>query len=327
MGSTRQQDRLLGGGISLPQWMKGRADNRFDFDESTFSPPSHDDSFFYIRYPKAPTRLSGSEEFRPIDEVLNGQTVAASTNSVIAEKVKGKAKEETKERERNVSDPKKNQEIDFSKHPVACQPFVPISLTSKDKEIKHSKSLLKENVKSKSQGIDDGFHGEPALCGKSIVLVASQMMSNKFHETFTAESAGSQPKKGSKSLPATPLASPAQSPNSSPKARRRIASNRYFTGSFLLDRDKYQGGSILASILGQSREIVTAKIEEEDETNADVAVPPSKALSRKRSISSQNLTYLGIDDKSTDKPTISSNVLRAKPSELREMNFWSPTSM
>ncbi|XP_012146960.1 uncharacterized protein LOC100883258 [Megachile rotundata] len=314
MGSTRQQDnRILGGGISLPQWMKGRTDNRFDFDESTFSPPSHDDSFFYLRYPKSQSRLNSSEEFRTIDEVpkKEGQTVTLPTSSVTAEK------------EKTVPDPRKTQEIDFSKHPLACQPFVPVSTTSKEIDTRNSKSSLHENIKTKSQGIDDGFHGEPALCGKSIVLVASQMMSNKFHETFTAESAGSQPKKGSKSLPATPLASPVQSPNSSPKARRRVTSNRYFTGSFLLDREKYQGGSILASILGQSREIVTAKIEEEDETNLEPSPPSSRALGRKRSISSQNLTYVGTDDKST----IGSNLLRAKPSELREMNFWSPTSM
>lgn len=318
MGSTRQQDnRLLGSGISLPQWMKARADNRFDFDESAFSPPSHDDSFFYLRYPKSQNRLTGSEEFRTIDEVpkKEGQAVALPTSSLTAEK------------EKIVSDSVKIQEIDFSKHPSACQPFIPASTTSKEIDIRYPKSSLHENIKPKSQGVDDGFHGEPALCAKSIVLVASQMMSNKFHEAFTAESAGNPPKKGSKSLPATPLASPAQSPNSSPKARRRISSNRYFTGSFLLDREKYQGGSILASILGQSREIVTAKIEEEDETNVDSAPMPSRALARKRSISSQNLTYVGTDDKSIDKSAIGSSLLRAKPSELREMNFWSPTSM
>lgn len=28
MGSSRQQDRSLNAGISLPQWMKGKIDNR-----------------------------------------------------------------------------------------------------------------------------------------------------------------------------------------------------------------------------------------------------------------------------------------------------------
>lgn len=188
--------------------------------------------------------------------------------------------------------------------------------------------MLTDNTNAvKSQGIEDGFHRESALCGKSIVLVASQMMSNKFHENFSAEQAGNQPKKGSKSLPATPLTSPSGSPNTSPKSRRRVPSNRYFTGPLLPDREKYQGGWILASIFGRSREIVTGKINEEDETSTEISAVPPRALTRKKSISSQNLTYIGSDEKSVDKSAVYSNVFQAKPSELREMNFWFPTSM
>ncbi|XP_015439356.1 PREDICTED: uncharacterized protein LOC107194273 [Dufourea novaeangliae] len=316
MGSTRQQDRSLGGGISLPQWMKGRIENRFDFDDSTFSPPSHDDSFFYVRYPKTQNQLPVSQEFRPIDKVFGEQNIESSVSHV-------------KPVQQLVSNGKRNnQEIDFSKHPLPCQPFVPTSAANKGNEIKqNSKASSIGNAKAKSQGVDDGFHSEPALCGKSIVLVANQIMSNKFQKTFTAEQAESQPKKGSKSLPATPLTSPAGSPDSSPKARRR--SNRYFTGPFFPDREKYQGGWILASILGQSREIVTAKIDEEDESSIDASPPPpSRLLNRKKSISSQNLTYVGAEEQSVaEKSAVYSNVFQAKPSELREMNFWSPTSM
>lgn len=311
----------------------------FDFDDTTFSPPSHDDSFFYIRYPKAQNRLSVSQEFRPIEQVFGEQTIASSTTaststSTSTSKSTSTSDVKTQEtQQRSIEEKKKSQEIDFSKHPLPCQPFVPASSAASRDEIKSSsKTSLIENAKAaKSQGIDDGFHGEPALCGKSIVLVASQMMSNKFHETFTAEQAAAgQPKKGSKSLPATPLASPATSPNSSPKARRRTSSNRYFAGpSFLLDREKYQGGWILSGLFGQSREIVTGKIDEEDETTTDVSAIPPRLLNRKKSISSQNLTYVGSDEKSTtvDKSRIYASAFQAKPSELREMNFWSPTSM
>lgn len=184
------------------------------------------------------------------------------------------------------------------------------------------------NVKPKSQGTDDGFHGEPALCGKSIVHVASQMMSGKFTKTFTADSRSQQTenpmKSVSKSLPATPLTSPTGTPDNSPKSRRKIH-NRYFTGAFIPDKEKYQGNWILASILGQSREVITAKIDEEDELFPDME--PHKPLNRKKSISSQNLTYIGKEEKSVDKLSVYANVLEAKPSELREMNFWSPTSM
>ncbi|XP_050484731.1 uncharacterized protein LOC126870747 isoform X1 [Bombus huntii] len=320
MGSTRQEDRLLGVGISLPQWIKGRTDNRCNFDDITFSPPSHDDSFFYIRYPKTQNRSSVSQEYRPIDEVFEEQNITSSTNNV---------KVQDTQQQQFTEEKKKYQEIDFSKHPLPCQPFIPSTLTAnKEKGIKSSpKVLLADNTKiTKSQGVDDGFHGKPALCGKSIVLVANQMMSNKLHETVSAEQAASQPRRGSKSLPATPVASPSGSPSGSPKARRRVSSNRYFAGASLHDCGKYQGGWILASIFGQSRELVTSKIEEEDEANIEVATAPLRSLARKKSISSQNLTYVGSDEKS-EKSAAYPNAFRAKPSQLREMNFWSPTSM
>lgn len=108
-------------------------------------------------------------------------------------------------------------------------------------------------------------------------------------------------------------------PDSSPKARRKIHSNRYFTPAYLPDRDKYHGGWLLAGLLSQSRELVNSKIDEEDESQE--AMPPLKPLSRKKSISSQNLTYMSKEDNGKPK------IVLANPSELREMNFWSPTSM
>lgn len=146
--------------------------------------------------------------------------------------------------------------------------------------------------------------------------------------------------KGSKSLPVTPIASPISTPDSSPKSRRRTHGNRYFTGAFIPDREKYQTGWILSSILGQSREGITSnKIQEEDEEPPSLDVFPSKYLNRKKSISSQNLSYFVSDEgravpASTQqqqpqltKTGIYTNAFQAKPSELREMNFWSPTSM
>ncbi|XP_060824741.1 uncharacterized protein LOC132911800 [Bombus pascuorum] len=320
MGSTKQEDRLLNVGISLPKWMTGRSNTRCDLNDTTLSPPSHDDSFFYIRYPKTQNRSSISQEYRPIDEVFGEQNITSSTNNV---------KVQATQQEQLTKEKKKNQEIDFSKHPLPCQPFIPSTLTAnKENGNKSSpKVLLTDNTKiTKSQGVDDGFHGEPALCGKSIVFVANQMMSNKYHETISAEQAASQPRRGSKSLPATPVASPLGSPSSSPKAHRRVTSNRYRAGASFLDREKYQGSWILASIFGQSKEFVTGKIEEEDEANIEAATAPLRSLARKKSISSQNLTYVGSDEKS-GKSAAYPNAFQAKPSQLREMNFWSPTSM
>ncbi|XP_076241763.1 uncharacterized protein LOC143183878 [Calliopsis andreniformis] len=313
MGSTKQ-DRSLGSGISLPQWMKGKIDNRFDFDDSTFSPPSHDDSFFYIRYPKTQAQRSVQQEYRQVKEVLNDQNNASSTSKLS---------------EKQSDFDSKKKEIDFSKHPLPCQPFVPTSAANKGNDNKSSTKIpLAGTARAKSQGVDDGFHSEPALCGKSIVLVANQIMSTKFQKQLTAEQAAVPPRRGSKSLPVTPITSPIGTPEGSPKARRRVPSNRYFTGPFLPDREKYQGSWILASILGQSREMVTPKIDEEDEANIEVPSPPPRSLNRKKSISSQNLTYVGSEEKSAGKSNVVySNIFQAKPSELREMNFWSPTSM
>lgn len=192
-------------------------------------------------------------------------------------------------------------------------------------DIRTQTASVGKNIKPKSQGTDDGFHGEPALCGKSIVHVANQMMSGKFTKLFASDSHSQQAesplKHVSKSLPTTPLTSPTGTPDNSPKARRKIHGNKYFSGAFVPDKEKYHGSWILAGILGQPREVVTTKIEEEDELFADME--PNKPLNRKKSISSQNLTYIGKDDKSMDKSPVYVNV----PTELREMNCWSPTSM
>lgn len=314
MGSTRQQDRSLGGGISLPQWMKGKFDSRFDFDESTFSPPSHDDNFFYLRYPKAQANQSSDTQgYRPIDQVITENKISSS-------------KSQTQTENRDVPQTKEQREIDFSKHPIACQPFVPSVGNKGNQEARPVKTVIAGNVKAKSQGTDDGFHGEPALCGKSIVHVANQMISGKFNKVITEQMEG-RPKKGSKSLPATPVTTPTATPDSSPKARRKLPPSRYFAGSYGADRDKFQTGWILSSLLGQTKELVTPKIDEEDESLVD-APPPPKTFNRKKSISSQNLTYIGKEEKNENaSKSTYTGVFQAKPTELREMNFWSPTSM
>ncbi|XP_015521629.1 uncharacterized protein [Neodiprion pinetum] len=317
MGSSSQPDRSLGGGLSLPQWMKNKMDVRFDFDESAFSPPSYDDSFFYVRYPKKEEKKPAEEGFTAISQVLNeNKTITAATQVTSSQP--------------QPPDFKEVKEIDFSKHPLPCQPFIP---NAAQKEPKPPKSTYVGKVKS--QGIDDGFHGQSALCGKSIVHVANQMMSGKVTKGFSIEtnqiqeSAQCSSRKESKSLPATPLTSPASTPDNSPKQRRKLMqSNRFFTGAYLPDKEKYQGGWILASILGQQRETVVTKIEEEDESE-DVASPILRNLNRKKSISSQNLTYIPKTDTAapSSNKNVYTNVFQAKPSELREMNFWSPTSM
>ncbi|XP_063995632.1 uncharacterized protein LOC135172985 [Diachasmimorpha longicaudata] len=318
MGSSRPPDRSLGSGISFPQWMRGKVDSRFDFDQSTFSPPSHDDSFFCIRYPKSASSTQQQEGFRPFNEVLNESKPVNDSSSQYDQSLVSSGASKIS----NI------KEIDFSKHPLPCQPYVP---AGNKERTGNGHQFPQKSPQTKSQGTDDGFHGEPALCGKSIVNVATRMMLGTLNKKSESQMDSKMEKnevmirKGSQSLPVTPISSPTSTPEGSPKGRRRGHSNRYFTGSFIPDREKYQGGWLLGSILSQSRETIGNKIDEEDEV---AEVVPPKTLNRKKSISSQNLSYLGKEEITPKASIMQATVtFQAKPSELREMNFWSPTSM
>lgn len=113
-------------------------------------------------------------------------------------------------------------------------------------------------------------------------------------------------RRGSKSLPASPL--------SSPKTMRRTQ-NPYFTGTFAIVNQSQNGsethsnrGWFLSSLLGMQRE-----------------------ASSTTSVASSHISEEGEDalTSQTKSSSISGapKVIKAKPSELREMNFWSPTSM
>lgn len=108
-------------------------------------------------------------------------------------------------------------------------------------------------------------------------------------------------RRGSKSLPA--------SPSSSPKSMRKAHANPFFTGHFGANAstgENNQKGWFLSGLLGIQRDSavstqsVVSNISEEAEEALEIPAPPSNKQ---------------------QKP------LQAKPSELREMNFWSPTSM
>lgn len=324
MGSTGP-NRSLSSGL-IPQWMKNKVDTRFDFNETeAFSPPTLDDSFFYIRYKREENEKSKAIEerdqnFRPITQVLKEQ------NNDLSTLVKD-----------GTSKPKVPN---FTQHTVPCQQYLIQPGVKPD--ISKSKHTTSGPVRVKSTGTDDGFKGEGAACGTSIIQVANQMVSGKsITRGFQTQSfeapcpsnnvhsddnppPGFDPfaRRGSKSLPTTPLTSP----NSSPKTRRKIP-NRYFTGAFV---DKYQGSWILAGLLG-TREILSHSsstiAEEETHINEDGKI--KKATSK---VEVNNVNMEEAETSSPPSPKIISEkpkatVFRPKPSELREMNFWSPTSM
>lgn len=118
-------------------------------------------------------------------------------------------------------------------------------------------------------------------------------------------------RRGSKSLPASPLGSP--------KTMRR-SHNPYFTGTFAIVNQQQQQqqtqatnatdgyrGWFLSSLLGMQRE----------------------SMSSTTSVASSHISEEGEDLHTQSKSSSAGapKVIKAKPSELREMNFWSPTSM
>lgn len=104
---------------------------------------------------------------------------------------------------------------------------------------------------------------------------------------------------------------------------RKAQPNPYFTGA--VDQraaPPTSGGWFLSSLLGIQRDVATStssvvsNISEEAEEAIDVTAGASVAASAGTNSSNSAAANF-----------MSSKVLKAKPSELREMNFWSPTSM
>jgi len=230
----------------------------------------------------------------------------------------------------------------------------------------------------KPVGTDDDLTGDTAGCGKSVVQVAHQMIAGGMlmrgfstgdtGKAATGEGFNKAVRRGSKSLPASPLGSPSHTPESSPQTHRRVH-NRYFTGAFTFERanihatggqepgSKYSGSWLLSGLLGQqqrdylsdSQESITIPEEEQDKEVSKRSGPrgevnlSSPDMRRNKSMTALVSQVLSEGSKGTqdvevgvdaaavtsgcDSPMQTNKTFRAKPSELREMNFWSPTSM
>jgi len=231
----------------------------------------------------------------------------------------------------------------------------------------------------KPAGTDADLTGDTAGCGKSVVQVAHQMIAGGMlmrgfsasdnGKAATGEGFNRAMRRGSKSLPATPLGSPSHSPESSPQTHRRVY-NRYFTGAFTFERanihatggqesgNKYSGSWLLSGLLGQqqqrdnlsdSQDSLTIPEEDQEREVSKRSGPHSEVkpsspdMRRNKSMTalvSQILSEgfkdtqdveVGLDAAAVasgcDSSMQKDKTFRAKPSELREMNFWSPTSM
>lgn len=252
-----QEDRSLSAGMSFPKWMKSRMNDKFDLDQSTFSPTELDDSFmYYYRYPSA----------------KNDAKTMTDTKIVKASQV-----------------------------PAVKVDFPDASTSNGNTDSQFSKPRPK--------GTDDGFKSETSQVGSSILRVASQIVSGKPLPENTPEPAEEceqllakfdpYRRRGSKSLPASPI--------TSPKSKRRM--NKYFTSPYV-EADKSKGW-ILSSILAK-REI--------SQSMGFIGEEKHEELERTSSAMSVDEVTSGTGKQRTE-------VFKAKPSELREMNFWSPTSM
>ncbi|CAG5028420.1 unnamed protein product [Parnassius apollo] len=295
-------------GLTLPVWMKSRPAK--EFEPYAASPPAPEDSFFYIRYPKT-------------DVIFGKPKLASDTSNLMNDQHKELAGQVAYNT---------FKEKDWSKHTKPCQ------------DVLHGITPLNTTVNSqpKPAGTDDGYKDEGAACGNSVVKVAHKMIqSNRSPRGFTvaspAEEEAQAPdyrhynlhaRRGSKSLPVTP----AHSPNSSPTSRRKMVGNRFFTSPFEPVEDSSHRSWLTMALLGLKKELTTSTstLAEEDAVETRMYggtlaesvenLGPSPKGKEPNVISTETSTQKSV----LGKPP---HAFRPKPSELREMNFWSPTSM
>uniref|UniRef100_A0A2A4JQU3 Uncharacterized protein n=1 Tax=Heliothis virescens TaxID=7102 RepID=A0A2A4JQU3_HELVI len=284
-----------------------------EFEPFAGSPPAPEDSFFYIRYPKTDV-LFGKPRF---DQEAKG--FAEQSNEVKAPSAYNIVKEK-----------------DWSKHTKPCQ------------DVLHGIAPINTSVNSvtskpKPAGTDDGFKGEGAACGTSIVKVAHQIISSKSSRGFTVASPEEEHavapdmhqyslmhRRGSKSLPATP----AHSPPGSPSSRRRVNGNRFFTSPYEPVEDGSANRSWLSmALLGLKKDLTTSTstLAEEDSLEVHTLAHGNLAESVENLGPSpkrkETLNTMSHEPTTQPAKPAKPHAYRPKPSELREMNFWSPTSM
>ncbi|KAL4713190.1 hypothetical protein ACJJTC_018835 [Scirpophaga incertulas] len=289
-------------GFTLPVWMKTKPTK--DFEPFAASPPAPEDSFFYIRYPKTETILGKTKIAQDLPKLLTELPTEVKSASAFIN---------TKEK-------------DWSKHTKPCQ------------DVLHGIAPINNAANptsSKAAAVDDGLKGEGAACGSSVVKVAHQMISTRGPRGFTVASpTDDEPeqykfvsRRGSKSLPVTP----AHSPPSSPTGRRKMIGNRFFTSPFEPVEDANNRSWLTMALLGLKKDLTTSTstLAEEDALemrlhgtlaeSVENLGPAPKDRNSKMSAQEQVMQQ--------PKPTKPTSTIRPKPSELREMNFWSPTSM
>lgn len=281
--------KSISGGVSLPQWMQKRLAERLEIDEASFSPSQTEDNFFYIKYPrkKSTPNLDAAPE--------NNKTLAS---------------------------------LDIANHTESCRNYI-LGHNVQAANVFDSNGASTSKLPNKPQGTDDGFHGIGAACGMSILKVAQQMVgTGKVIQGFDPKSddsaagantptdynsalnQGFNPKarRGSRSLPASPLTSP----KGSPKLIRKFSTNKFFVNN-----------------ISEEQQVATSST---DQSLQSTLLPglliKRDALTRSSSNITEEELARKIPPTIKEEPhTALSAKPQPKPSQLREMNFWSPTSM
>ncbi|CAG9133297.1 unnamed protein product [Plutella xylostella] len=331
-------------GFTLPAWMKAKPTKEYELFAT--SPPSPEDSFFFIKYPKSDEIFGKSTLQQDLKNFREGSSDAAAATA---------------------ADPGRK---DWSRHTKPCQEVLHGIAADGGSAAAPVKPL-------KPKGTDDGFKGEGAACGNSVVKVAHQMISSSGRTAssrgFTVASPSDdasdldleaaqsyhRARRGSKSLPVTPKHSPPvlalldveaaqsyhrarrgsknlpvtpkHSPPGSPNSRRKKNVNRYFTSPFEQVEDAGGRSWLTLALLGYKKDLAASSstLAEEDAIEARL-----QGASLAESVENLGPSPRGrepriLEDPSAKPPSTNKPKpgYRPKPSELREMNFWSPTSM
>jgi hypothetical protein len=298
--------KSVGDSGSVPQWMRDTA-NRLNFNDDLMSnsPPSNDG--FLISFPVTKKRF---------DE--NDPTITASSalNNAI-EKTTANQFEHFSQME---SDFNSVQSVDFSKE---CKKYI--------SRIDDAKAQFINT--SKPKGTDDDF--KTAACAGSLVQVAQKFVGNpgiQFSKKFTVakinddddhapsldepeEKLRNDPhlmqRRDSRSLPASPFSSPRTMRKFQPQP------NPYFTITNG-DNNAPKQSWFLTSLFGVRRELTssTASVSSQIEEAEEMVEPTTSA---------PNTEIKPLDTSKLNDEKTSTNV-KAKPTMLREMNFFAPTS-
>ncbi|XP_063700866.1 uncharacterized protein LOC134831136 [Culicoides brevitarsis] len=303
---------------STPQWMRDTAHRLTLDDLSPMTPPSNNGFYFPFAASKQKAKQND-----------------ANTRAIVVKKVSATSAKGFSHHTQQISQMESDYEndkihsVDFSQE---CKKYIS---AVDDAEKGHFPNS------SKPKGTDDDF--KTAACAGSLVKVAQKFVGGtgqQLHSTkrFTVAKINdnddhappipedednliNDPKlmqrRNSRSLPASPL--------SSPKTMRKFQPNPYFT---ITAQDNAPKTSWFLTGLfgGPRRELTSSTVSVSSQIDeADEIVEAKRPAQFDMKQIDQNINK-GQETSSSTAATTTTTTVKAKPTMLREMNFWAPTS-